>query len=150
MSERTEPEMAIARGRVILDPVFLPFDFSFVWLDCARGSGGDFARAAYVGAGRRCSFSYQWSLGEVLYTIGATTVSHSDFISGAARRRVRGKYPGLARGSGSAFAHLADDLYQYGADFLRGDSAAMADLLAWIAAYPRSIGFSALGDAVIG
>ena len=63
-----DPRHILRDGCAILDPLLREHGFSFVEGDVGVGSGGDFARGAYVRGDRRLDLSVRQTLGLVAYS----------------------------------------------------------------------------------
>lgn len=85
----------LVRGREILDPVLLPHGFHFEAGPADKGSGGPFARGAYVRDRHRLEFSVRWALGEVVYRVGETSIVHEELMRVIAGPR-GAEYPGFS------------------------------------------------------
>ena len=108
----------LEQGRTILDPALTEHGFFFEPGQVGVGSGGPFARGAYVRGHHRLEFSVRWSLGEVVYRVGETSISHEDLMRVVAGPRIA-HYPGVSANPLDAFRDLRHDLEHHGNVFLR-------------------------------
>jgi hypothetical protein len=108
----------LARGREILDPALVPHGFRFESGTVGAGSGGPFARGAYVREHHCLEFSVRWALGEVIYRVRDTVITHEDLMRVVAGPR-KAKYPAFSEDPLDGFRHLREDLERHGKVFLR-------------------------------
>ena len=132
----------LSAGRTILDPVLAAAGFEFEPAGAGQGSGGPFARGAYVRGHRRLTFSVRWALGDVVYHLGSAASPH-EFLVLALQGR-RGAYPGFSADPLDGFRHLRADLEAQMAVFLSGSDEALAAALVRANAAPRPTGLAAL------
>lgn len=143
------PREILEHGRAVLDSVLLSHGFAFEPGVAAVGSGGAFARGAYVRGSHRLEFSVREHLGEVVYRVGPTLISHEELMRVIAGPR-RAKYPGFSDDPLDGFRGLKDDLEQYGKAFLRTvDEDFHAFAARAVATQPRT-GFERLTDIEAG
>lgn len=114
-------------GVAILDPILAPHGYAYEDGVADRGSGGPFARGAFVRGHRRLEFSARFALGEVLYRVGRHALSHEDYMRVAAGRG-KHRYPGFSDDALDGFRDLAADLEAFGQIFLRGDDQSFTDI----------------------
>jgi len=117
------PKDALIDGVQILEAVLLPRGFHFQFDGEGSGSGGDFARGAFVREDRRLEIHFRRSLGLVRYHIGEKSASHESYM------RELGvwdqcRYPGFSNDPRNEFDELAHDL-SYAADFLVGSASTL-------------------------
>src|SRR6185437_2472083 len=109
----------LKHARSILDPALTTHGFAFEPGLIGVGSGGPFAQGAYVRGDRRLEFSVRWSLGEVVYRVGNSLISHEELMRVVAGPR-KARYPGFSDDPLDGFRGLRHDLELYGGGFLRG------------------------------
>jgi hypothetical protein len=109
----------LRQGIEILRPIMEPKGFKVEPCQTGRGSGGDFAKGAFVRGSRELSFSVRHSLGLVEYRVGQSKISHEEFLrySGAWEKRA---YPGFGRSVADSFLALRTDLIDHLSAFLDG------------------------------
>jgi hypothetical protein len=131
-------------GRALLDPVLTPHGFRFTSVDTGVGSGGRFARGAYVRGDRRLALSFRYSLGDVVYHAAGVVLAHEDYMREKLGRVGGNAYPGFPADPRDGFRHLAHDLAHFCGEFLSGSDAEFRALAARaeVASQPR--GFRAL------
>src|SRR5688572_16288061 len=83
------------QGAAIVAPVLARHGFSFKNGVADNGSGGAFARGAFVRGNRRLDFSTRYNLGEVVYRVGERALTHEDFMRAVAGRG-KHQYPGFS------------------------------------------------------
>ncbi len=108
----------LKHGRVILDPALTVHGFVFEPGLVGTGSGGPFAQGAYARGHHRLEFSVRWALGEVVYRVDTTVISHEDLMRVVAGPR-KAHYPGFSDDPLDGFRDLRHDLEHYGRVFLR-------------------------------
>ena len=113
-----EPIELLEQGRAVLDPLLRSHGFAFEPGASGVGSGGPYARGAYVRGAHRLEFSVRWQLGEVVYRVGETSLPHDEFMRAVAGPR-QAKYPGFSSNPVDGFRDLRDDLEHHGKAFLR-------------------------------
>ena len=113
-----EPTEFLERGHEILAPLMDLNGFVFERGLAGSGSGGPFARGAYVRGEHRLEFSVRHALGEVTYRVGKTVITHEDLMRVVAGPR-RAQYPGFSDDPLDGFRHLRNDLELHGKAFLR-------------------------------
>jgi hypothetical protein len=122
------PREAIDAGRKVLDPLLTSAGFRFESGADGQGSGGPFARSAYVKADLHLHFSYRRAVGDVHYVVGGETIEHTTLM------RMLGKYHDSKYASFdrsepmSGFVALRDDLQAFCSDFLNGQGAELRRL----------------------
>jgi hypothetical protein len=139
----------LARGRAILDPLLLAHGFVFEAGESDVGSGGPFARGAYVRGEHRLAFSVRWHLGEVTYTVGPSRISHEELMRVVAGPRAA-KYPGFSNDPLDGFRDLRDDLQAHGQAFLREMDEEFHAFVARASRSQRATGFKRLSDVDAG
>jgi hypothetical protein len=124
-----DPSSLLSKGRAEIDPVVLPH--GFVWGDEQSGtsSGGPFSSGSYIRGDRRLELSFRWNLGLVRYCVGGTSVGHEDYMRYLGHRATA-RFPGFHSDPLVGFTRLADDLRDYGGDFLFGNAASVAEAAA--------------------
>jgi hypothetical protein len=130
-------------GAEILNPVLTPHGFMYEAGVADRGSGGSFARGAFVRGDRRLEFSARYALGEVFYRIGVQALSHEAYMrvaAGAGKHR----YPGFSDDPLDGFRDLAADLAAFGVVFLTGESTGFAAIAEEAERSRPPLGFRAL------
>ena len=113
-----EPTEFLERGREILAPVMEANGFVFERGLVGIGSGGAFARGAFIRDKHRLEFSVRGALGEVVYRVGHTVIAHEDLMRVVAGPR-QSQYPGFSDDPLDGFRHLRADLERHGNVFLR-------------------------------
>lgn len=113
-----EPTEFLERGHEILGPIMEANGFVFERGRAGTGSGGMFARGAYVRGEHRLDFSVRRALGEVVYSVGDTAIAHEELMRVIAGPR-RAQYPGFSDDPLDGFRHLRDDLELHGNAFFR-------------------------------
>ena len=108
-------------GVEILAPLLTSHGFVYETGPTDRGSGGFFARGAFVRNNHRLEFSVRYAVGEVYYRVGSQMLSHEDYMRVAAGRG-KHRYPGFSDEPLDGFRDLAADLAAFGAAFLNGGS----------------------------
>jgi hypothetical protein len=112
----------LAAGAKIVGRVIEPHGFLWERGKTHVGHPGNAARGAFVKADRRLELGFRWSLGPVIYRIGAATVSDEALIRYSGHS-ADAAYPGYSSDLLDAFRHLASDLQRFGGDFMFGDGA---------------------------
>ncbi|HKN77334.1 MAG TPA: hypothetical protein VJW94_19310 [Candidatus Acidoferrum sp.] len=115
------PIEVMREGCTILDPVMSEHGFCFTDDHSGRGSGGDYASAAYVNADRKLEIHYRYSLGLVTYHFGQTCIDHESYMHALLGDKRDNRYPGFSDDPLAAFRDLAYDLQNLAAAFLEGD-----------------------------
>ena len=113
-----EPMELLEQGRKILAPILESHGFVYERGVAEIGSGGAFARGAFVRLDHRLEFSVRGGLGEVVYRVGETRIAHEALMREIAGPR-QARYPGFSDEPLDGFRHLRDALEQYGKSFLR-------------------------------
>lgn len=131
------------RGAQLLAPILTPHGFRYVPGEADHGSGGLFARGAFVRGERRLEFSARYGLGEVLYRAPGVALRHEDYMRVAAGAGQHA-YPGFSADPLDGFRHLASDLARFSAAFLTGSDAELAAVAADAERTRPASGFSAL------
>ena len=108
-----EPTELLEHGRDILAAALEPHGFVFERGIADTGSGGRFAQGAFVRPRHRLEFSVRRALGEVLYRVGHTAITHEDLMRVVAGPRLA-HYPGFSADPLDGFRHLRADLETYG------------------------------------
>lgn len=134
------------RGAELLAPALLTHGFAYVPGEADRGSGGLFARGAFVRGDRRLDFSVRNALGEVLYSAAGVTLSHADYMRVAAGAGQHA-YPGFSAEPLDGVRHLASDLERFGTAFLTGSDAEFAAVAAEATRRRPPSGFAAISRA---
>jgi hypothetical protein len=133
------------QGVEILAPLLTPHGFRYEPGPAARGSGGPFARGAFVRDDRRLELSIRFALGEVLYRAAGRVLAHEDYM-----RIVVGRghhaYPGFSDDPLDGFRHLAQDLERFATAFLSGSDDEFSRVVAEAKRTPRPTGFKALSN----
>jgi len=132
-------------GVEILEPILASHRFLYEPGLADTGSGGLFARGAFTRGDRRLEFSARYALGQVIYRVGARSLSHEDYMRVAVGRG-KHRYPGFSQDPVDGFRDLAADLASFGGVFLHGDDAAFASIVAEADATRPPQGFSALSS----
>jgi hypothetical protein len=130
-------------GAELLAPILTAHGFRYVPGEADRGSGGLFARGAFVRGERRLEFSARYALGEVLYRAPGVVLGHEEYMRVAAGR-ARHAHPGFSADPLDGFRHLASDLARFGAAFLSGSDAELAAVAAEAEGTRPASGFAAL------
>lgn len=133
------------QGVEILATVLTPHGFRYEPGLVDRGSGGAFARGAFVRGDRRLEISIRFGLGEVVYRAAGRVLVHEDYMRIVAGRGQHA-YPGFSDDPLDGFRHLAQDLERFAAAFLTGSDAEFSDVAAEADRTPRPTGFKALSD----
>jgi hypothetical protein len=131
------------RGVELLTPLFTAHGFAYEPGLADNGSGGFFARGAFVRDNRRLEFSTRYTLGEVVYRVGDRWLAHEDFMRVTAGRGNH-RYPGFSDDPLDAFRDLAADLNQFGGSFFTGDDIAFGAVIAEAERTRPPRGFAAL------
>lgn len=141
------PEQRLREGADILAPLLAPAGFQFHVEEVGQGSGGPFARGAFVRDNRRLELHYRWSLGLVSYTVDATRVIHEDLAR--AQRAVVGpsQWPGFFDRPLDDFRALLADLRSVAAPFVLGSDDDFRAIAAWVESHPRRDGLARLEEA---
>ena len=140
------PETQLEAGAAILAKFLAGYGFQFRVEETDRGSGGPFARGAFLKGDRRLELHYRWSLGLVSYTVGNTRVAHEDFARARASDG-RGVYSGFFSEPLDDFRALLADLEAFGSPFLSGSVEDFLAVAEWVQSHPRPLGLAALDDA---
>ena len=141
-----DPSAVLQQGREILDPLLTAHGFHFELGDSDVGSGGRFARGAYVRGDRRLSFSMRFALGHVQYSIGAQTLPHEEFMRVVAQDS-EPQYPGFSSDPLDGFRHLHADLLHFGRVFLEGSDREFAAVATRAAETTPPSGFKRLSTS---
>lgn len=118
--------------------------FCYVDGEAGIGSGGEYARGAFVRGDRRLEFGVRESLGEVVYYAAGTVVAHEFYMRGKLGRHAPNEYPGFSNDPIEEFRHLARDLEHYCAEFLTGSDCEFLAIAARAEAAKQIRGFKAL------
>jgi hypothetical protein len=145
-----DPVAILEQGRAILAPVLAPHGFRYEFAGSGKGSGGDYARGAFVRGDRRLEFGFRFSLGEVLYRLGDRVAAHEDLMRALLGRPGGAAYPGFSEDPLDGFRHLRLDLERHGAAFLTGADAELARLFDAADPAKRPRGMAALRIAEAG
>lgn len=144
-----DPRELLDTGRSILDPLLEAHGFAFEAGRAGVGSGGPFARGAYVRGDRRLEFSVRWSLGEVVYRLGDRLLAHEHFMRAVGAER-DAAYPGFSDDPVDGFRHLRTDLERFAGSFLSGSATDFDHLIQQAAATAPRTGFGRLSDLAAG
>jgi hypothetical protein len=117
------PSEILRKGCARLDPLLREYGFSYEEGHAGIGSGGPYARAAYVNGNRRLELSFRYSLGLVTYNFSGMSIDHEAYMRFASGAKDRHRYPGFSDELLSGFQNLAYDLENFAISFLRGDFA---------------------------
>jgi hypothetical protein len=135
----------LENGVAVLMPLLSAAGFRYEFKSEGKGSGGDFARCAFVSGNKCLELSFRYSLGCVEYKIGSTAISHSDYMD-AIGFRSKAKYPGFSNENIEAFEHLASDISNYADTFLTGSENTFAHLINSFNSSPKKSGFAWLSN----
>jgi hypothetical protein len=116
-------------GAAIVVPVLARHGFAFENGVADRGSGGAFARGAFVRGNRRLEFSTRDNLGEVVYRVSERALAHEDFMR-AVGARGKHQYPGFSDDPLDGFRWLAADIAHFGTVFVTGTDADLEAIIA--------------------
>jgi hypothetical protein len=112
---------ALTAGVQLLTPLMESHGFTFVPLASGKSSGGWSASGEFRRQRgddlRRLELHFRHSLGLVTYHLGATSLSHSDYMRAL---KAKNQYPGFSDDPLDGFRHLLRDLERYAGDFLDG------------------------------
>lgn len=133
------------QGAEILAPLLTPHGFRYEPGLVDRGSGGAFARGAFVRGDRRLELSIRFALGEVVYRAAGRVLAHEDYMRLVAGRGHHA-YPGFSDDPLDGFRHLAQDLERFAAAFLTGSDDDFSRIAAETERAPRPSGFKALSS----
>jgi hypothetical protein len=123
-----------------------PAGFVFTLVGSGKSSGGHFAAGAFTKGTRRLELHFRFSLGLVSYSVGAASLSHSDYMRALGCRK-EAAYPGFSADPLDGFRHLASDLERFGDEFLRGTDQQFVVRAEWVANHPEPKGFATMeGD----
>jgi hypothetical protein len=115
------PADAMKSGVDILEPLLThQYGFSYRPIGQGRSSGGDFVSGEFHRGDRRLELHFRHSLGLVTYHVGASSMSHEDYMWSAIGQRSASSYPGFSDDPLQAFRDLKSDIRQHGTDFLSG------------------------------
>lgn len=139
-----DPHKALVDGLAELDPLMREHGFEFVAGDGGVGSGGRFARGAYVAPRRRITLSYRYGLGDIQMRVEAVSIAFEDYLR-ALGNYSEARYPSSVPGAPTQFADLAHDLRTYCQSFLDGDFASFGRACSeWESNRERRSGFRGL------
>jgi hypothetical protein len=116
-------------GAKILDPVLSPHGFRWRTEEEGKGSGGHYARGAFIRGDRRLELHFRWSLGLVTYSMAALVITHVDYMRAAVSSGHESQYPGFSDEPLDGFRHLAHDVLKFGSVFLTGSDEEFQDLI---------------------
>jgi hypothetical protein len=119
------PRETLLTGAQLLEPVMRAHGFRFRFIEEGRGSGGDFAVAAFVLPDRQLTLHFRQSLGMVTYDAGTEPLEHIPYMIALGVARSELQYPGFSADPLEGFRHLAHDLDEFAAEFLTGDAAVL-------------------------
>jgi hypothetical protein len=140
--ELSEVIAILGAGVKIVGVVIEPHGFLWVPGETHEGHPGNAARGAFVKGDRKLELGFRWSLGPVTYRIGTVSVSHEAFMRYTGRH-ADAKYPGYSKDPLDAFRHLANDLQNFGGDFMLGDGATViaASRMSYVGGFGALSGF---------
>jgi hypothetical protein len=110
----------LQQGAEILAPALVPHGFHFSIVASGSSSGGAFAQGEFVRGDRKLELHFRWSLGLVVYRIGAQKLVHEDFMRALLGRSGASHYPGFSEDAHAAFDALRQDLVEHCSDFVNG------------------------------
>ena len=139
-----DPFAEMTAGAAVLEPMMYGAGFSLHMETVGRSSGGEFCSASFTNGTRRLELHVRWSLGLVTYHVGASKLSHEEYLRAQHRK---GTYPGFSNSTIEAFHHLRDDLELAGRIFLIGAVPEFEALVNWASKNPKPTGFRALKGA---
>ena len=133
-------------GCEILDPVLIQHGFHRLPVESGRGSGGAFSRTEYIRGNRRLALGFRYSLGDVVYHAGTTSLSHEAYMQAVLGRRGANQYPEFSEDPLDGFQHLRHDLERYCTEFLSGSDAEFAGVVEKAGEQSKRTGFKALSS----
>jgi hypothetical protein len=142
-----DPVSELERGARELAETLSPAGFDFVLLQSGRSSGGTFASGEFCKADRHLELHFRWSLGLVVYHVGADSLAHDDFVRAVqSTEGIQGtqEYPGFSDQPQAAFRGLRADLERFGRVFISGTADEFRALGRWVNGHPKPTGFGAL------
>lgn len=123
--EQSRPSTVLLAGVELLDPVLAPSGFKFELDATGCGSGGEFARGAYVRGDRRLELHFRHSLGLVEYCCFRSHLTHELYLRALGVPPGQNRYPGFSDDPLDGFRHLAHDLEHFCGEFLSGDGSVL-------------------------
>lgn len=139
----TNPQELLEEGRKLLAPILEPHGFVYKAGELGKGSGGHFAKGAFVRSDRKVEFWFRFSL-SAGYEFRGMSCAHEDLIWAITGEEGRNKYPGYGEDPLDGFRDLADDLKNFGEAFITGSDSELKELFVRTAMRPRPKGLKGI------